>query len=30
MILLVAALVSFMIEVRVSLRAIHVRQELLK
>lgn len=30
MLLLIASLVSFMIEVRVSLRAIHVRQELLK
>ena len=30
MILLVASLISFMIEVRVSLRAIHVREELLR
>ncbi|KQM64157.1 hypothetical protein ASE75_09100 [Sphingomonas sp. Leaf17] len=30
MVLLVASLISFMIEVRVSLRAIHVREELLR
>ena len=30
MVLLISSLVSFMVEVRVSLRAIHVREELLK
>ena len=30
MVLLIASLVSFMVEVRVSLRAIHIRDELLK
>jgi hypothetical protein len=30
MVLLIAALVSFMVEVRVSLRAIHIRPELLE